>query len=203
MMRTTCSLTLAALLIALRIFGLATGTGMVPAANAAALTYVLDTAGSTVGFETDFGQTPIRGRMPVTAARLSLDFDHAAASEVEVTLRADRAKASFPFATEAMKGASVLDTRRHPEIRFVSTAVRRTDTGAAITGRITIRGVTRDITLDARLYRPKGSRPGERDNLSILLTGTVSRAAFGATGFSDMVGDEVRLKIFARIRRTG
>lgn len=196
-------LTLFALLAALRICSVVAGQPPFPAAHAAALTYVLDTEGSAVGFETDFGQTPIRGRMPVTMARLSLDFDHAAASHVVVTLNADRARASFPFATQAMKGASVLDTRRHPEIRFESTKVRPTATGASVTGLITIRGVTREITLDARLYRPEGSQPGHRDNLSILLTGKVSRAAFGATGFADMVDDEVRLKILARIRRDG
>lgn len=199
----TALLILFALLAVLRLCSLATGQALIPAAHAAALSYVLDTDGSAVGFETDFGQTPIRGRMPVTTARLSLDFDHAAASHVVVTLNADRARASFPFATQAMKGATVLDTSRYPEIRFESTSVRATDTGATVTGLITIRGVTREITLDARLYRPEGSTPGHRETLSILLTGKVSRTAFGATGFADMVGDEVRLKILARIRRAG
>lgn len=199
----TTVLILFALLAALRLCSLATGHALIPAAHAAALTYVLDTDGSAVGFETDFGKTPIRGRMPVTSAQLSLDFDHAAASHVVVTLSADDARASFPFATQAMKGNSVLDTGRYPEIHFESTTVRPTDNGASVTGLITIRGVTREITLDARLYRPEGSQPGHRETLSILLTGKVSRAAFGATGFADMVGDEVRLKILARIRRAG
>ncbi|MDI3335313.1 YceI family protein [Defluviimonas aestuarii] len=199
----TALLFLFALLAALRLCSIATGHSLIPAAHAAALTYVLDREGSAVGFETDFGQTPIRGRMPVTSADLSLDFDRAAASHVEVTLNADAARASFPFATQAMKGGSVLDTGRYPEIHFESTRVRPTDTGAAVTGLLTIRGVTREITLDARLYRPEGTEVGHRENLSILLTGKVSRSDFGATGFADMVGDEVRLKILARIRRAG
>ncbi len=199
----TAVLVLFALLAVLRFCSVVIGHSPVSAAHAAALTYVLDTEGSAVGFETDFGQTPIRGRMPVVSADLSLDFDRAAASHVKVILSADAARASFPFATEAMKGASVLDTRRYPQIRFESTKVTPTDTGATLTGLITIRGVTREVTLDARLYRPEGSAPGHRENLSILLTGKVSRAAFGATGFADMVGDEVRLKILARIRRAG
>ncbi|MGB3315459.1 MAG: YceI family protein [Albidovulum sp.] len=192
-----------ALLAGLRLCSLVTGHSLIPAAHAAPLSYVLDTEGSAVGFETDFGKTPIRGRMPVTSAELSLDFDHAAASHVTVTLSADNARASFPFATQAMKGNSVLDTGSHPEIRFESTKVRPTDTGASVTGLITIRGVTREVTLDARLYRPDGTTPGHRENLSILLTGKVNRSDFGATGFPDMVGDEVRLKILARIRRAG
>lgn len=198
----TAVILLFAMLAGLRLCSLAGSHGPVSAAHAAALGYTLDPAGSTVGFETDFGQNVIKGRMPVATAELSLDFDRAAASHVDVTLDADGARANFPFATEALRGASVLDARRYPQIHFVSTKVRPTKTGATVTGLITIRGVTREITLDARLYRPKGSQAGERDNLAVLLTGAVSRSDFGATGFADMVGDEVRLKILARIRRT-
>ncbi len=185
------------------LFAVFLALGLAAAAEAKPLHYRLDAARSTVGFEADFGPNLIRGQMPVTAADLVLDFDRAAASRVRVTLDPSGARVNIPFATEAMKSDAVLATRSHPRIRFESTKVRPTDTGAAVTGLITIRGITREITLDAQLFRPKGSAPGERDNLSILLTGSVSRAAFGATGYSDMVGDEVRLKILARIRREG
>ena len=172
-------------------------------ALAAPIPYQYDAEGSIVGFEADFGTTPIRGQMPVADITLALDFDRVAASHVEVTLDAAAARANIPFATQAMTGDSVLATTDHPEIRFESTSVRPTETGAEITGRLTIRGVTRDATLAAVLYRAPGSDPGERDDLKILITGTVSRSAFGATGFPDLVGDEVRLKILAHIRRAG
>lgn len=173
------------------------------AAAAAPVSYRYDAEGSTVGFEADFGKTPIRGQMPVADITLAIDFDRVAASHVEVTLDAASARANIPFATQAMKGGSVLATADHPEIRFESNSVRPTESGAEITGRLTIRGVTRDATLDAVLYRPPGSDPDERDDLKILITGAVSRAAYGATGFADLVGDEVRLKILAHIRRAG
>lgn len=182
---------------ALLLLGLATPAAAEP------LRYQLDAARSRVSFEADFTQGVIRGQMPVRAAELVLDFDRAAASRVRVTLDPAAARANIPFATEALKGSSVLDTRRFPEILFESTAVRATPTGATIAGRITIRGVTRMVMLDARLYRPEGSQADERDALSVLLTGSVPRSAFGASGFPDMVGDVVRLKILARIRRAG
>ncbi|MCU9847756.1 YceI family protein [Defluviimonas sp. WL0024] len=177
--------------------------GLAAPAAAEPLRYRLDGANSRVGFEADFGANLIRGQMPVAAADLLLDFDDAAASRVRVTLAPDRARSNLPFATEALKSDAVLATRSHPEISFASTAVRPTATGANVTGLITIRGVTREVTLAAQLYRPKGSRPGERDTLAVLLTGRLSRAAFGAAGFSNLVGDEVRLRILARIRRNG
>lgn len=171
-------------------------------AGAAPIPYTYDPEGSAVGFEVDFGPTPIRGRMPVAGIDLAIDFDRVANSHVDVTLDPNGAVANIPFATQAMKGASVLDTANHPEIRFESTRVAPAGDGrATITGRVTLRGVTREVVLDAVIYRPPGSDPGERDDLKILISGAMSRADFGATGFPDMVGDTVRLKILAHIRR--
>ena len=170
-------------------------------AQAAPADYRLEADRSIVGFEVDFENTVISGTMPVSQADLTLDFDSVAASEVRVTLNPDGARTNIPFATMAMKGRTVLDTNTHPTITFVSTAALKNGPGAVIEGLVTIRGVTRHVTLDGQLYRQQGTEPGERDRLSILLTGSVSRAAFGASGWPDLVGDEVRLRILARIRR--
>lgn len=161
--------------------------------------YRLDQAGSSVGFEADAGGGVLRGTMPVRSADITLDLDRIAASTVTVTLDAAGARAAFPLATEAMRGPNMLDTARHPLIRFESTGFTATATGARVSGRITVRGVTRDASLEATLFRPPGSEPGAHDRLSVLLTGSLSRAAFGATGYAGLVGDEVRLRIIARI----
>ena len=57
------------------------------------------------------------------------------------------------------------------------------------------------MTLAASIYRQQGSADGDLSHLTIRLTGAVQRSAFGATGWNDMVGDEVRLDILARIAR--
>jgi polyisoprenoid-binding protein YceI len=100
-----------------------------------------------------------------------------------------------------MKGPDVLDTGQFPTIRFVSRRVRAAGAGATVDGDLTIRGVTRPVRLDAQFYTQRGSAPGDLSRLSIRLTGSVSRAAHGATGWADMVGDSVALDILARITR--
>lgn len=163
--------------------------------------YILQPDQSSVGFETDFGTDRITGRMPVSAADLTLDFDRVVNSTIDVTLDVSRAEASFPFAAQAMKGPKVLDAGDHPTIRFVSTGVRAAGAGARVDGNLTIRGVTRPVTLDAQVYRQQGYVEGDRSRLAIRLTGAVNRSDYGATGWSDLVGDEVRLDILARIAR--
>ena len=55
--------------------------------------------------------------------------------------------------------------------------------------------------LRAQLYRQNGTEVGDRDRMAIVVTGSLSRAAFGADGWSGMAGDRVDLTILARIRR--
>jgi len=183
----------AALLAALASLALAA------AALAAPVSYALDTSASVVGFETDFGPDRITGQMPVIRADLSLDFARAANSTVAVTLDAARAQASFPFAAQAMRGPKVLDTANHPQIAFQSSSVRTEGDGARVDGQVTIRGATRPMVLHATIWRQQGSVATDLSHLVIRLTGAVNRSDFGATGWADMVGDEVRLDIVARI----
>ncbi|WP_353474560.1 YceI family protein [Salipiger sp. H15] len=173
----------------------------VPAAPAAARHYLLDGPGSQVGFATDFGPGRITGTFPVSGADLELDFADVARSKVSVTLDVSSAQASFPFAAQAMKGPKVLDARHYPTIAFRSTQVRRNGAGAVIDGALTLRGTTQPVSLRAVFARPVGSDPSDLDHLLIWLTGAIRRSAFGATGWPDAVGDEVRLDITARIVR--
>ena len=172
-------------------------------AQAATTDYALDPTASTVAFETDFGPDLITGSIPLEKADLSLDFDNVVNCTVAVALDVTGAKASFPFAAQALKGPKVLDARDHPRMTFESTSVKRAGAAADVTGNLTIRGVTKAVTLRDQIFRPQGSAKGDLDHLTVKLTGHVNRSDFGATGWSDMVGDEVRIIITARIDAQG
>ncbi|NJM81203.1 MAG: polyisoprenoid-binding protein [Tabrizicola sp.] len=172
-------------------------------ASAAPVAYDLERDRSSVTFETDFGPDTITGSIPLDSADLTLDFDRVANSRVSVALDVSGATASFPFAAQALKGPKVLDARAHPQMTFQSTSVQAAGDGAAVDGNLTIRGVTQPVTLRAEIYRQKGTAVGDRSHLTVRLTGKVKRSAFGATGWSDMVSDEVRIIITARIAAKG
>jgi polyisoprenoid-binding protein YceI len=174
------------------------------AAEAAPRTYVLEPAASEVNFAWDFGADEIRGTMPVASADLIIDFDQLGQSQVDVAVNVAGAEAGFPFATDAMKGPRVLDAANFPLISFVSTSVERTGEGTArIGGNITVRGVTQPMQFAAEIYRQRGSAAGDLSHLVIQLTGALNRSDFGATGWSDLAGDEVRLRILASIAEAG
>ena len=170
-------------------------------ANGEPVRYLLAPDKSTVGFTYQYNGNPTKGTMPVASAQLTIDFAALGKSTVQVVLNARNARAGFIFATEALRGKSVLDVANHPQISFVSTQVSRSGNGAKIEGMVTIRGVTRPLTLMAGFYRLKGSDPTDLSHLSILLTGNISRSGFGATGYPDMVGEQIDLRILARIHQ--
>jgi polyisoprenoid-binding protein YceI len=170
-------------------------------ALAAPEAYRLNAAQSVVGFTYQFQGNPNQGRMPVKSARIVLDLDNIPRSSVDVTLDARQARAGFIFATQTMKGPNVLYTDAFPEIRFRSTSIAGDLRSATVTGDLTVRDVTRRVTLRAGLYRQSGTRLGDRSRLIVRLTGTISRAAFGAGGFPGYVADRIDLDIIARIER--
>lgn len=172
-------------------------------ALAATIDYALDVDRSSVAFETDFGPDIITGTIPLNAADLSLDFEQVRNCSITVDLDVTGAAASFPFAAQALKGPKVLDARSYPRMTFASTSVVAAGAGATVTGNLTIRGVTRPVTLRAEIYRQAGTETGDRRRLTVRLTGKVNRSDYGATGWADMVGDEVRIIITARIEAKG
>ncbi|MEO0752222.1 MAG: YceI family protein [Pseudomonadota bacterium] len=170
-------------------------------AHAAPESYRLNMEQSVVGFTYQFQGNPRYGRMPVSAAVMELDLENLARSQVNVTLNAARANAGVLFMTSTMKGPNVLNTAAHPTIEFTSTKIEGSLRGALVTGDLTIRGVTRPVTLTAGLYRQQGTERTDRSRLIVQLLGSVSRSAFGAGGFPGFVADDIDLNIIAYIER--
>ncbi|SHF03420.1 Polyisoprenoid-binding protein YceI [Litoreibacter ascidiaceicola] len=176
------------------------------AAHAGAVPYELQAKRSTVGFIYRLSGKASKGSMPVKRAAVVIDFDALQRSSIDVEVDVRRARTGFIFATEALKAATVLDAKAHPTIRFRSTAIRlngkgRLSDGARIDGLLTIKGITKPVTLQAALFRQAGTQAGDLSQLSFQLKGRISRAAFGAAGFADLVADEIDLDIIARVKR--
>lgn len=171
------------------------------AAGAAPADYRLDTARSEVRFTYNLDGSIMTGRMPIHAVELTLDLENLPASRVRVTLDAAGTRAGFFMATDAIRGPRMLDTQNHPFIRFRSTGLSGNLQNLTIRGALTVRGITRTVTLDGGLYRQQGTAPTDRDRLIILLTGEISRSAFGVTGYAGLVSDRIGLRVVARIAR--
>ncbi|OWU69043.1 hypothetical protein ATO3_23150 [Marinibacterium profundimaris] len=183
------------------------GLTAVPSIGAAASPrlYALDTEGPRVGFTYMLDGTPLRADMPVRQARVAIDPTNLGAARIDVTLDARAAKLGLNFADAALARPGMLDTANNPTIRFVSTELRTgldglEDGDALVLGELTMRGQTRPVTLTARIDHDSGTPLHLAEAPMVRLTGEISRAAFGATGYAGLVGDRIRLDVDAPLR---
>ena len=135
----------------------------------------------------------------------TLDFDPAdpAGSTLSVTVNPRSVRTDHPdgdeWDTELATGDQFFNAGTHPKITFVSTDITPTgDTTGLITGDLTLLGVTRQITMDAR-YNGVGNQPffGERDILGFSATATLNRSDFGMDALIPNIGDAVQITVEA------
>jgi polyisoprenoid-binding protein YceI len=97
------------------------------------------------------------------------------------------------------KSDKFFNAGKFAEIKFVSTGITLTGSDtAAITGDLTMLGVTKPITLDAKLNGAMASHPfAKTPALGFSATGTIKRSEWGMTYLTPNIGDDVKLIIEA------
>ncbi|WP_299966075.1 YceI family protein [uncultured Roseobacter sp.] len=174
--------------------------------HAAAERYQLVPDRAQISFAFSLSGTVQTGTVPLETADIRVDTRRLSRSSADVTADIRQARTGMLFVTRALLGKSVLNAAEHPIARYRSRQISlgaggRLSDGAEINGDLTLRGVTLPMTLAAQLTRPPGTAPDDLSVLTIALNGALSRSAFGATGYPNLVEDEVRLDIIAEIQR--
>jgi polyisoprenoid-binding protein YceI len=121
----------------------------------------------------------VRGRFDRFSGTIVTDEDLAHAS-VNVTIDASSVNTNEPNRDNHVRSADFLDVENFPNITFSSTAVRSEGSGYAVDGQLSIRGVTRPVTLDLEV---NGFSPdpygGTRAGFSA--SGEINREDFGVS----------------------
>jgi polyisoprenoid-binding protein YceI len=98
-----------------------------------------------------------------------------------------------------LRGPDFFDADRYPRMSFVSTGIRHLEGGTyAVTGDLTIKGVTREVTVEATV-QGTGEDPWGNQRAGIAVRGSIDRTDFGLTwqsrlaGGGLLVGEEVAL----------
>ena len=127
-------------------------------------------------------------------------------SDLKVEIEADSVDTFHKARDRHVRDDDFLAADDHPKITFVMTGAEATsETAGRVTGDLTLRGVTRPVTLDVTLNRAAEYPFGHREfTLGISAKGMVKRSDFGSTYALEggLVGDEVEIVIEAEaIRR--
>jgi len=135
------------------------------------------------------------GRFNELAGTFTLDDADPARCTFDVTIRAASLDTNHPERDKHLKSAEFFDVEQYPDIRFRSTSVRRPEPGQlAVTGDLSLRGVTRPVTATVTLT---GAGPGMRGEprAGFEATLTIKRSEFGMTALVGPLGDEVRITV--------
>lgn len=170
--------------------------GVADASRVTSGTYAPDANHTIVGWRVNhFGFNDYFGQFGQATGTLVLDKDNPAASTVDITIPVNTLVTSSEGLNRHMATADFLDAANHPTARFVSQHVMIDGTKAMIHGNLTLRGVTRPVTLNAE-FVGAGTNPFSRkETVGFHGSMSVTRSEFGIAGALPVVSDNVDLTI--------
>ena len=168
-------------------------------------TYQVDPGHTQVAFAYDhMGFSNNFGLIAQPTGTLTLYPKNVAASKVSIDVPIANLRTGVAALDEHLMKADFFDAAKFPKATFVSTSVKPDGTTSAeITGNLTIKGVTKPVTLNADFYGA-GKAPamaGGKENVGFVATTTVKRSDFNMGYGVPMVGDSVELKIVAAFQK--
>ncbi|MEO8909001.1 MAG: YceI family protein [Gemmatimonadaceae bacterium] len=124
--------------------------------------------------------TTVRGRIADVDGTIYTDEKDPKKSSVEVTLKAASLDTRTDQRDQHLRSADFLDTAKYPEIRFRSTRIEGGKENFKLTGDLTIRDVTKPITLDVE-FGGRTNDPWGGERVGFSATGKFDRRDFGLT----------------------
>lgn len=127
--------------------------------------------------------------------KLELDSENPENSTLMVEIPTASIDSGVPKFDEHLVSADFFDAENHPTITFKSTDMKQLYTGTGkVTGDLTIKGVTKPITLDVTLNKVGKHFRNGKDMFGISATGNLKRSEHGVDKYAPM-GDDVKLMI--------
>lgn len=165
-------------------------------ALAAPETYVVEGTHTYPRFSySHFGYSTQLSRFDKTTGKVVLD-KAAKTGAVDIVIDTRSVNTGYPTFNEHIQGEDFLDTAKYPTATFKSTkVVFEGDKPVAIEGNLTLKGVTRPVTLTVTSFQAMPHPMLKKDALGANATTTVKRSEFNAGKYAPHVGDEVRIDI--------
>ena len=144
--------------------------------------------------------TTVKGRITDVEGTIVSDEKNPGNSSVEATLKAVSIDTRTDQRDQHLRSADFLNAEQFPEIRFRSTRIEGDKESFKLTGDLTIRDVTRPITLDVQ-FEGRTKDPWGGDRIGFSATGKIDRRDFGLTWNQALetggvvVGNDVKISL--------
>ncbi len=161
-------------------------------------TYKVDPAHTQVTWTLNhMGFSMLSGQFGAQDGTLTIDPAKPAAAKLDVTFAIDQLSVTSSGFSNHLKSKDFFDVATYPTARFVSTAVVASGSTAKITGNLTIKNVTKPVTIDATFVGAGTNPMNKKVNFGFRGTTTINRSDFGLGMAVPVVSDQVKLDINA------
>ena len=173
----------------------------------AADTWTIDKAHSEVNFKIKHLMSKVTGRFTDFDATITSDFDNLGASGVTFTIQAASIDTSNADRDKHLRSSDFFDVEKFPTITFVSSGISKTgDDSFAVTGTLTMRGVSKQITVPVT-FLGAGQDPWGNTKAGFEIATELARQDFGIVwnkaletgGF--LLGNDVDIEINLEVEK--
>ena len=163
---------------------------------AAPETYALDETHSYPRFSySHFGYTTQLSRFNKTSGKIVLDKAAKTAS-VDIVIDTTSVDSGYPVFNGHLQGEDFFDTAKYPTATFKSTkVVFDGDKPASVEGNLTLKGITKPVTLTVTSFQAMPHPMMKKDALGANAFTVIKRSEFNAGKYAPYVGDDVRIDI--------
>ena len=179
-----------------KLVAIAVAASLSSAAFAASETYIIEGTHTMPRFEySHFGYSTQVSRFDKTSGTIILDRA-AKTGSVDVVIDAKSVNTGYPLFNEHIQGEDFFDTAKYPTITFKSKALKFDgDKLASVDGDLTIKGVTKPVTLTVTSFHCMPHPMRKKDACGANATTRIKRSEFNAGKHAPYVSDEVTLTI--------
>ena len=164
------------------------------AAAAQPAAYKVDPVHSGVSFTIRHFVSEVEGRFKDYAGTIKYDAQHTADSSVQFTVQATSIDTGNDSRDKDLRSDSYFSVDKFPTLSFVSTKVTPKGSDAFdVSGNLTIKGVTKTITIPASFLGEMKTKMGERAGFRSAFA--IKRSDYGVSGGAGIVGDDVNITI--------
>lgn len=179
-----------------KIVALAIAAGISSAAFAAPETYTIESTHTLPRFEYNhLGYSVQLSRFDKTTGTITLDRA-AKTGSVDVTIDTTSVNTGYPLFNQHIQGEDFLATAQFPTATFKSSqVVFEGDKPVSVKGELTIKGVTKPVTLTVTSFQAMPHPMLKKDAIGANAFTVIKRSEFNAGKYAPYVGDEVRIDI--------
>lgn len=142
----------------------------------------------------------VEGQFKTFSGKVMLDEKDLTKSTVEFSADVASVDTDNADRDKHLKSPDFFDAAKFPKISFVSESIKKSGKGYKVTGNLTMRGVTKKVTLDATISESVVN-PWGKSVRAVKVSGKINRQDFGVSWNKSLdkggvlVGDEVTLNV--------